>query len=49
MRDEVKKVVINNLKRGAKFHYKIIIDVFGDMFYYSYRQGMSDCFKYYNK
>lgn len=48
-KDVVLNEVIEKLKKGKKWYHKIIIDIFKDLFYYVYREGMNDCFKYYNK
>ena len=47
--DVVLNEVIKRLKKSKRWYNKIIIDIFKDLFYYVYREGMNDCFKYYNK
>ena len=45
----MKDVVLNEMKKELSFRERIIVKIFGNLFYYAYRKGMIDCFKYYNK
>lgn len=45
----MKNEVLNEVKKGLNWKEKIIVDIFNNLFYYFYRRGMIDCFKYYNK
>ena len=45
----MKDVVLNEVKKELSFRERIIVKIFGNLFYYAYRKGMIDCFKYYNK
>ena len=45
----MRDVVLNEVKKELNWRSKIVIDIFGDLFYYFYRRGMVDGFKYYNK
>lgn len=47
--DEMKDVVLDEVMKELNFIERIIIKIFGNLFYYAYRKGMIDCFKYYNK
>jgi len=44
-----KDVVLEEVKKGVGEKYKEVIDTYSDLFYYTYRKGIVDCFKYYNK
>ena len=46
---DMKDVVLNEVKKELNWKERIIIKIFGNLFYYVYRKGMIDCFKYYNK
>jgi len=48
-KDKIENEIIERLKKGQKWYYKLIIDIFKDLFYYVYRKGINECFKYYNK
>ena len=45
----MKDVVLSEIKKGLSWKERIILALFGDLFYSIYRKGMTDCFKYYNK
>lgn len=45
----MRDVILNELKKELNLKERIIIDIFGKLFYYVYRKGMVDGFKYYNK
>lgn len=45
----MKDVVLNEFKKELTLKERIIVKIFGNLFYYAYRKGMLDCFKYYNK
>lgn len=48
-RDNMKDVALDEVMKELNFIERIIIKIFGNLFYYAYRKGMIDCFKYYNK
>lgn len=45
----MKDVVLNEIKKELSWKERIILALFGDLFYSIYRKGMTDCYKYYNK
>lgn len=45
----MKDVVLNEIKKGLNWKERIILALFENLFYYTYRKGMADCYKYYNK
>ena len=45
----MKDVVLNEFKKELTLKERIRVKIFGNLFYYAYRKGMLDCFKYYNK
>ena len=45
----MKDVVLNEVKKELNWKERIIVKIFSNLFYYAYRKGMVDCFKYYNK
>ena len=45
----MKDVVLNEVKKELNWRERIVVKIFGNLFYYAYRKGMVDCFKYYNK
>ncbi len=45
----MKNVILNGIKKKAKWYQRIFFFIFKDLLYYAYRKGMIDCFKYYNK
>lgn len=45
----MRDVVLDEVMKELNFIERIIIKIFGNLFYYAYRKGMIDCFKYYNK
>lgn len=45
----MKNVVLKEICKDLKWRERITIRIFGKLFYYVYKKGMTDCFKYYNK
>lgn len=45
----MKDVVLNEVIKELNWRERIIVKIFGNLFYRTYRKGMVDCFKYYNK
>ncbi len=45
----MKDVVLKEIKKELNWKERIILALFGDLFYSIYRKGMTDCYKYYNK
>lgn len=45
----MEKEVLKKIKKNKKWYNKIVISIFGSLFYNTYREGMVECFKYYNK
>ena len=45
----MKDIILNEVKKELNWRERIIIKIFSNLFYYVYRKGMIDCFKYYNK
>lgn len=45
----MKDVVLNEVMKELNWGERIIVKIFSRLFYYTYRKGMTDCFKYYNK
>lgn len=45
----MKDVVLNEVIKELNWRERIVVKIFNKLFYYAYRKGMVDCFKYYNK
>jgi len=48
-KDVVKMEIMKALKKEVKWYNKIFINIFPNIFFYVYRKGVVDYFKYYNK
>ncbi len=44
----MKDVVLNEVIKELNWKDRCIIKIFSKLFYYVYKKGMIDCFKYYN-
>ena len=45
----MKYVVLDEVMKELSWKERIVVKIFGNLFYYAYRKGMIDCFKYCNK
>ena len=45
----MKNVALNEVMKELNWKERIIMKLFSNLFYHTYKKGMTDCFKYYFK